>query len=58
VRQLASLIDAQLAYHRQSADILETLHESLERAISEIGEKPERVCFQQLMKSFLNCSLY
>ena len=45
VRQLSSLIDAQLEYHRQSADILDTLHESLQRMISEIGDRPERVGF-------------
>ena len=43
MRQLSSLVDAQLEYHRQSADILDTLQESLQRMMNEINDKPERV---------------
>jgi len=44
VRQLASLVETQLEYHRQSADILETLHTSLQHSIDEINQRPEPVC--------------
>nr|CAB3266045.1 endophilin-A2 [Phallusia mammillata] len=42
VSQLAALVESQLDYHRQSADILESIHEDLQKQINEIHAKPER----------------
>nr|XP_009858316.1 endophilin-A2 isoform X2 [Ciona intestinalis] len=42
VRQLAALVEAQLEYHRQSADILESVNDKLNKQIEEINSKPEK----------------
>ncbi|XP_009858316.2 endophilin-A2 isoform X2 [Ciona intestinalis] len=42
VRQLAALVEAQLEYHRQSADILESVNDKLNKQIEEINTKPEK----------------
>uniref|UniRef100_H2YDU2 Uncharacterized protein n=1 Tax=Ciona savignyi TaxID=51511 RepID=H2YDU2_CIOSA len=42
VRQLAALVEAQVEYHRQSADILESLQEKLKIQIDEINSRPEK----------------
>lgn len=42
VSQLAALVEAQVEYHRQSTDILETLHEKLQERITNINSQPPR----------------
>lgn len=42
ISQLDTLVEAQLEYHRQSADILESLHENLQRKIDEINMEPSK----------------
>ncbi|XP_076803691.1 endophilin-A3-like isoform X2 [Clavelina lepadiformis] len=42
VAQMDTLVETQLEYHRQSTDILESLHESLQKLISEIHRQPEK----------------
>ena len=43
VSQLAALVEAQLEYHRQSADILESLQEKLQQRITTINSQPAQV---------------
>lgn len=42
VSQLAALVEAQVEYHRQSADILESLHEKLQTRINRINSQPPK----------------
>ncbi|XP_077966542.1 endophilin-A3-like isoform X1 [Styela clava] len=42
VSQLATLVESQLEFHRQSADILESLQENLQRKIDEINSGPRK----------------
>jgi len=42
VSQLAAFVEAQLEYHRMSADILESLHEKLQKQIQDINKNPRK----------------
>jgi len=42
ISQLASFIESELNYHRQSADILQTLHEAAQYRVNEAASRPKR----------------
>jgi len=48
VSQLASFVEAQLEYHRMSADILESLNEKLMKLIYDINQSPRKERVQRI----------
>lgn len=54
VSQLAALVTAQLEYHRQSTDILESLSEKLEQRIKDINSQPPRERNKRQIPASLN----
>jgi len=56
VSQLAALVEAQLEYHRQSADILESLQEKLQQRITTINSQPAQERNRRQITSNLTAS--